>query len=99
MSREMADKVIVPKKKNNVPKFLKQRYIGNFMYSSAVVVCKRGGEVLAALLCEEVFRGWGVVGRYPPAPPTSVGINGCMLGGGGGEVGGCYLNKTKTNCV
>jgi hypothetical protein len=47
MSREMAHKVIVPKK-NYVPKFLKQWYIGNFMYLSAVVcvvVCKRGGEV------------------------------------------------------
>jgi hypothetical protein len=31
MSREMAHKVIVPKKKNYVPKFLKQRDIGNFM--------------------------------------------------------------------
>ena len=45
MSREMAHKVIVPQKKNYVPKFLKQWYIGNFMYPSAVVVCKRGGEV------------------------------------------------------
>jgi len=31
MSREMAQKVIVPKKENYVPKFLKQRDIGNFM--------------------------------------------------------------------
>jgi hypothetical protein len=31
MSQEMAHKVIVPKKKNYVPKFLKQRDIGNFM--------------------------------------------------------------------
>jgi hypothetical protein len=31
MSREMAQKVIVHKKKNYVPKFLKQRGIGNFM--------------------------------------------------------------------
>ena len=31
MSRDMAHKVIVPKKKNYVPKFLKQRDIGNFM--------------------------------------------------------------------
>ncbi len=31
MSRKMAQKVIVPKKKNYVPKFLKQRDIGNFM--------------------------------------------------------------------
>ena len=30
MSREMAQKVIVPKKENYVPKFLKQRDIGNF---------------------------------------------------------------------
>ncbi len=50
MSREMAHKVIVPKK-NYVPKLLIQWYIGNFMYPSAVVVllcvvvCKRGGEV------------------------------------------------------
>jgi hypothetical protein len=39
MSREMAHKVIVPPKKNYVPKFLKQRDIGNFMYQSAVVYC------------------------------------------------------------
>jgi hypothetical protein len=31
MSREMAHKVIVKKKKNVVPKFLKQQDIGNFM--------------------------------------------------------------------
>jgi len=31
MSRKMAQKVIVPKKKNYVPNFLKQRDIGNFM--------------------------------------------------------------------
>ncbi len=39
ISREMAHKVIVPPKKNYVPKFLKQRDIGNFMYQSAVVYC------------------------------------------------------------
>ncbi len=39
MSREMALKVIVPTKKNYVTKFLKQWYIGNFMYPCAVVVC------------------------------------------------------------
>ena len=33
MSGEMAQKVIVPKKENYVPKFLKQRDIGNFMYA------------------------------------------------------------------
>jgi hypothetical protein len=56
------------------------RYIGSFMYPSAVVVCccvllcvvcKRGGEVslhLCCVSCEEVLRGWGVVGR--PPPPT-----------------------------
>jgi hypothetical protein len=38
MSREIAHKVIVPQKKY-VPKFLKQRDIGNFMYPSAVVYC------------------------------------------------------------
>ncbi len=32
MSLEMAHKVIVPPKKNYIPKFLKQRDIGNFMY-------------------------------------------------------------------
>ena len=37
MSLKMAHKVIVPPKKNYVPKFLKQRDIGNFMYPSAVV--------------------------------------------------------------
>ena len=31
--------MIVPPKKNYVPKFLKQRDIGNFMYQSAVVYC------------------------------------------------------------
>ncbi len=35
----MAHKVIVPPKKNYIPKFLKQRDIGNFMYQSAVVYC------------------------------------------------------------
>jgi hypothetical protein len=38
-----------------------------------VVVCKRGGEVFLQLYCvscEEVLRGWGVVGRPPPPPPT-----------------------------
>ncbi len=39
MSREMAHKIIVPQKKNLVPKFLKQRDIGIFMYPSAVVYC------------------------------------------------------------
>ena len=39
MSREMAHKVIVPPKKIYVPKFLKKRDIGNFMYQSAVVYC------------------------------------------------------------
>ncbi len=39
MSLEMAHKVIVPPKKNYVPKFLKQLDIGNFMYQSAVVYC------------------------------------------------------------
>ena len=39
MSQEMAQKVIVPQKKNYVPKSLKQRDIGNFMYQSAVVYC------------------------------------------------------------
>ncbi len=39
MSLEMAHKVIVAPKKNYVPKFLKQRDIGNFMYQSAVVYC------------------------------------------------------------
>jgi hypothetical protein len=35
----MAHEVIVPQKKNYVPKFLKQWDIGNFMYPSAVVYC------------------------------------------------------------
>jgi hypothetical protein len=39
MSREMDHKVIVPQKKNYVPKFLKQRDIGNFMYPSAIAYC------------------------------------------------------------
>jgi hypothetical protein len=36
-----------------------------------------------AVLCEQVFRGWGLVGRAPPPPPYSVGIHGCLLVGGG----------------
>jgi hypothetical protein len=39
MSRERAHKVIVPPKKNYVPKFLKQWDIGNFMDQSAFVYC------------------------------------------------------------
>jgi hypothetical protein len=38
-----------------------------------VVVCKRDGEVslqLCCVSCEEVLRGWGVVGRPPPPPLT-----------------------------
>ncbi len=46
----------------DVPKFLKQWYIGSFMYSSAVVVCScvlegRGG-LFVAVLCEQVGAGW-----------------------------------------
>jgi hypothetical protein len=83
MSREMAHKVIVPKK-NYVPKFLKQWYIGNFMNPSAVVVCccvleGRGG-LLVAVLCEQVGAGW----QASPSPTHySVGIHGCMLVCGG----------------
>jgi hypothetical protein len=59
-------------------------YIGSFMYPSAVVYCccvllsvvvcccvlEGWGGLLVAVLCEQVFRGWGLVGRAPPAPPT-----------------------------
>jgi hypothetical protein len=41
MSREMALKVIVPKKINYVPNFLKQRDIGNFMS-----FCNHGPSIL-----------------------------------------------------
>ena len=72
----MAQKVIVPKKKNYVPKFLKQWYIGNFMYPCAVVVCccvlEGWGGLLVAVLCDQVIRGRGLVGRAPPPPPTIV---------------------------
>ncbi len=58
MSREMAHKVIVPKKIMS-QSFLKQWYIGNFMYPSAVVLCccvsDGWGGLLVAVLCEEVF--------------------------------------------
>jgi hypothetical protein len=27
------------------------------------------GGLLVAVLCEQVFRGWGLVGRAPPPPP------------------------------
>jgi hypothetical protein len=42
MSREMAKKVIVPKIKNYVPKFLKQRDIGNFMS-----FCNHGSSIIS----------------------------------------------------
>ena len=75
----MAHKVIVPQKKNYVPKFLKQRDIGNFMYQSAVG-CYRG---LLVAVCEQVLRGgrW-LVARAPPPHHYSLGIHGCMLVGG-----------------
>ncbi len=41
MSGEMAQKVIVPKKKNYVPNFLKQQDIGNFMS-----FCNHGPSIL-----------------------------------------------------
>ncbi len=63
MSLEMAHKVIVPQKKNYVPKFLKQRDIGNFMYPSAVlycccVFCLLLG-VLVCCVCSCVLEGCG----------------------------------------
>jgi hypothetical protein len=30
------------------------------------------GGLLVAVLCEQVFRRWGLVGRAPPPPPTIV---------------------------
>jgi hypothetical protein len=54
-------------------------YIGSFMYPSALVVCCCvflcvRGVVRSPCSCvvEEVFRGWGVVGRPPLPPPTIV---------------------------
>jgi hypothetical protein len=50
-----------------------------------VVVCcvlEGWGGLLVAVLCEQVFRWWGLVGRAPPPPPT---IHGSLLVGGG-----CY---------
>ena len=69
-------------------------YIGSFMYSSAVVCCccvllcvRVAGGLLVAVLCEEVFRGWGLVGRAPPPPPTiEVSMDACWWGGGGAIV-------------
>ena len=49
MSLEMAHKVIVPPKKNYVPKFLKQRDIGNFMYQCCCVL------LLCVVVCCWVF--------------------------------------------
>ncbi len=41
-----------------------------------VVVCccvlEGWGGLLVAVLCEQVFMGWGLVGRAPPPPPTIV---------------------------
>ncbi len=43
----------------------------NVVVCCCVLLCVRGvGEVSLQLLCEEVFRGWGEVGR--PPPPTIV---------------------------
>ena len=60
MSREMAHKMIVPPKKNYVPKFLKQRDIGNFMYPvllCTVVVCC--WVLLCVVVCCCVLEGCG----------------------------------------
>ncbi len=67
------------------------------MYPSAVVYCccallsvvvccvlEGWGGLLVAVLCEQVFRGWGLVGRAPPPPPTIVYMDACWW------VGGCY---------
>jgi hypothetical protein len=43
------------------------------------------------VLCEEVFRGWELVGRPPPSH-YSVGIHGCMLLGGGFALDVLVLN-------
>ncbi len=57
-----------------------------------VVVCccvfEGCGGLLVAVLCEQVFRGWGLVGRAPGPSLShySVGIHGCLLVGGGGGV-------------
>ncbi len=43
------------------------------------------------MLCEEIFRGWGLGGwQASPSHLYSVGIHGCMLGGGGAIVS--FLN-------
>ena len=46
------------------------------------------GGLLVAVLCEQVFRGRGLVGgRAPPPPPTIVKVyNTWMLAGGWGEL-------------
>jgi hypothetical protein len=54
-----------------------------------VVVCccvLEGWGGLLAVLCEQVFRGWGLVGTAPPLPPTMVEVymDACWW------VGGCY---------
>jgi hypothetical protein len=63
MSREMAHKVIVPQKKIYVPKFLKQRDIGIFMYPSAVVYCCC--VLLSVVGCSCVLLGVRGVRRSP----------------------------------
>ncbi len=51
-------------------------YIGSFKYPGADVysccVLEGWGGLLVAVLGEPVFRGWGLVGRAPPPPPTIV---------------------------
>jgi hypothetical protein len=53
------------------------------MYPSAVAVQEGWGGLLVAVLCEDVFRGWGA-GWHAYPSNYSVGIHGCMLLGGGG---------------
>ncbi len=62
-------------------------YIGSFMYPSAVVVCKMGGEVSLKLCCVRRYSGGGGWLAGLPLPSHySVGIHGCMLMGGGGAI-------------
>ncbi len=53
------------------------------------------GGLLVAVLCEEVFRGRGLVGSPPPPPPTIV----LMHAGGGGDVLDVYSIVTNYLCT
>jgi hypothetical protein len=56
---EMARAKLVPFGPKNVECHKNNWYIGSFMFSSAIVVCKRGGEVSLRLCCVRRYLGVG----------------------------------------